>query len=244
LPAADVVAEDVEVGGFREAAEAFLAVEVVPREEVVISLQVREVFPEVATPSLAVAVSLGAAVFLGAVAVVSPEAETISPAVVAAAFPEAAAVVFPAEAAAVPLDRIAFRTILHCSPILEGRGRVAVGCHRVRPEVNTTAAVHRWEEARHNYRPEIDRGAILEVGPHNFLLAMKAALGHAQVIFHPSALVGAMPAIFSASPAGSGLALRSARQPQIDLINIPRIVLAVVNSPLLPTNAQIGAGAR
>jgi hypothetical protein len=238
LPAADVVAEDVEVGGFREAAEAFLAVEVVPREEVVISLQVREVFPAVATPSLAVAVSLGA------VAVVSPEAETISPTVVAAAFPGAAAVVFPAEAAAVPLDRIAFRTILHCSPILEGRGRVAVGCHRVRPEVNTTAAVHRWEEARHNYRPEIDRGAILEVGPHNFLLAMKAALEHAQVMFHPSALVGAMPAIFSASPAGSGLALRSARQPQIGLINIPRIVLAVVNSPLLPTNAQIGAGAR
>jgi hypothetical protein len=243
LPAADVVVEDVEVGGFREAAEAFLAVEVVPREEVVISLQVREVFPEVPATSLAVAVSLEAAVFLLAT-LVFLVAEPIFPVVEVGAFPGAAAVVFPAEAAAVPLDRIAFRTILHCSPILEGRGRVAVGCHRVRPGDITTAAIHRWEEARHNYRPEIDRGAILEVGPHNFLLAMKAALEHAQVMFHPSGLVGAMPAIFSASPAGSGLALRSARQPQIGLINIPRIVLAVVNSPLLPTNAQIGAGAR
>ena len=235
----------MEVGGFREAAEAFLAVEVVPREEVVISLQVREVFPKVAATSLAVAVSLEAAVFLAvAEEVVSLGAAAVFLVAEVGAFQGAAAVVFPAEAAAVPLDRIVFRTILHCSPILEGRGRAAVGCHRVRAEVNTTAPVHRWEEARHNYRLEIDRGAILEVGPHNFLLAMKAALDHAQVMFHPSALIGAMPAIFSASPAGSGLALRSARQPQIDLINLPRIVLAVVNSPLLPTNAQIGAGAR
>jgi hypothetical protein len=165
LPAADVVAGDVEVGGSREVAEAFLAVEVVFREEVAISLEAREVFPEVAAVSLAVAVSLIAAVFLAA-AVVSPEA---------GAFPGAVAVLFPAEVAAAPLDRIAFRTILRCSPISEGRGRVAAECHPVRPEVNPATVVHLWGEALHNYRPEIERIATPEIDPRKFPLAMKAA---------------------------------------------------------------------
>jgi hypothetical protein len=130
LPAG-VVAGDVEVGVSREVAEAFLAVEVVFREAVAISLGVREVFPEVAAVSLAVAVFLIAAVFLAA-AVVSPEAETVFPVLEAGAFP-----------GAVPLDRIAFRTILHCSPISEVRGRVAAECHPVQPEVNPATVVHR-----------------------------------------------------------------------------------------------------
>jgi len=113
---------------------------------------------------------------------------------------------------------------------------VVAECHRVQPEVNLATVVHRWEEAPHNCRPEID--------PRKFPLAMKAACEHVQVTFHPNARVGAMPAIFSASPAGSGLALHLARRPQIGLINFPRIVLAVVNNPLLPSNAQIGARAR
>jgi hypothetical protein len=141
LPAG-VVAGDVEVGVSREVAEAFLAVEVVFREAVAISLGVREVFPEVAAVSLAVAVFLIAAVFLAA-AVVSPEAETVFPVLEAGAFPGAAAVLFHAEAAAVPLDRIAFRTILHCSPISAVRGRVAAECHPVQPEVNPATVVHR-----------------------------------------------------------------------------------------------------
>jgi hypothetical protein len=242
LPA-DVVAGDVQVGGSREVAEAFLAVEVVFREEVAISLEAREVFPEVAGVSLAIAVSLIAAVFLAA-AVVSPEVETVFPVVEVGAFPGPAAVLFRAEAAAVPLDRIVFRTILHCSPISEGRGRVAAESHRVRPEVNPATVVQLWEEALHNYRPEIEWDATSEIDPRKFPLAMKPAWEHVQVMFHPNARVGVMPAIFSASPAGSGPALRSAGQPQITLVNSPRIVLAAVNSPLLLTNAQIGARVR
>lgn len=227
---------DVEVAGSRVVAEAFLAVEAVFREELAISLEVREVFPEVAGAYLAVAVSLGAAVFPAVVAVISPEAETVFPAVVAEGFPEAA-IVFLAGTVAVPLDITVLRTILRCSLISADHDQVVVTeCHRVQPEVNPATAVHRWEEALHNYRPEID--------PRKFPLAMKAARERVQVIFHPNARVGAMPAIFSASPAGSGLALRWARQPQIGLINFPRIVLVVVNSPLLPSNAQIGARAR
>jgi hypothetical protein len=232
LPA-DVVAGDVEVVGFREVAEAFLAVEVVFREEVAIFLEVREVFPEVAAVSLAVAVLLIAAVFL-AVVVVSPEAQTVFPVVQAGAF-QGAAIVLLAEAVAVPLDITVLRTILRCSPISADRDRVAVECHRVQSEVNP-ATVHQWEEALHNYRPEIDS--------RKSPLAMKAPQEHVQVMFHPNAQVGAMPAIFSASPAGSGPALRSAAQPQITLANSRRIVLAAVNGPLLHSNAQIGTRVR
>jgi hypothetical protein len=178
-------------------------VEVVFREEVAISLQAREVFPEVAAVSLAVAVSLVAPVFLVAAAVVSPEAGV---------FP-GAAIAFLAGAAAVPLDITVLRTILRCSPISEGRGRVAAECHRVRPEFNPATVVHLWEEALHNYRPEIEWVATSEIDPRKFPLAMKAAQEHVEVMFHPNVRVGAMPAIFSASPAGSRPALRSARQP-------------------------------
>ena len=109
---ADVVAEDVEVGGSREVAEAFLAVEVMFREEAAVSLEVTEVFPAVAAVSLAVAVLLAVA------EVVFPAAVFL--AVVAPAF-RGATVIFPAEAAAVPPD-IASRKILHCSPIWAARG--------------------------------------------------------------------------------------------------------------------------
>jgi hypothetical protein len=115
------------------AAEAFLAVEVMFREEVAVSLEVTGVFPLVA------AVSLAVAAFLAVAEVVCPAAVLL--AVVAPAF-RGAAVIFPVEAAAVPLDRTAFRTILHCSPIWADRGRVAVECHRVQPEVNQAAIVH------------------------------------------------------------------------------------------------------
>jgi hypothetical protein len=242
LPA-DGVAGDAEVEDSREVVEAFLAVKVVFRGERAISLEVREVFPAVATPSLAVAVSLGAAVFLGAVAVVSPEAETISPAVVAAGFPEAA-IVFPAEALAVPLDITVLRMILRCFPISADRDRVAAECHRVQPESNPAMAVHRWEEALHNYRPEIAWVATSEIDPRKFPLAMKAVHERVPLTFHPNARVGAMQAIFSASPAGSGLALRLAGQSRIAPVNFRRIVLAAVNDPLLRINVQIGARAR
>jgi hypothetical protein len=178
------------------AAEAFLAVEVIFQEEVAVSLEVTGVFPAVAAVSLAVAVSLGAAAFLAAVV---------------AAF-RGAAVVFPTQAAAVPLDRTVFRTILHCSPISADRGRVAVECHRVQPEVNRGAVVHRWAELRHSCRPPTGRIATWEVGLRNFRLAMKAAQEHVQVRFHPRARVEAMPAIFSVSPAGWEPALRSVGQ--------------------------------
>jgi hypothetical protein len=186
--AADVVAGDVEVGEAREVAEAFLAAEVVFREEVAIFLEAREVFREevaiflearevfreVAAVSLAVAVSLIAAVFLAAAVVVSPTGTRVFPVGVVVAFPRAAAAVLLAEAAAVLL-RIVFQPILRCSPISKGRGRVAAECHRVRPEVNPTTVVHLREEAQHNYRPEIEWVATSEVGLRKFPLAMKAA---------------------------------------------------------------------
>jgi hypothetical protein len=215
-------------------AEAFLVVEVVFREEVAIFLELREVFPEVAAVSLAVAVLLIAAVFLAA-AVVSLEAETVFPVAEAGAFP-GAAIVLPAGAVAIPLDITVLRTILRCSPISADRDRVAVECHRLQPEVNPATVVHRWEEALHNCRPEIE--------PRNFPLAMKAVNEHVQVMFHPNARIGATLAISSASPAGSGPALRSAGPPQITLANSRRIVLAAVNGPLLHSNARIGARVR
>ena len=219
------------------AAEAFLAVEVIFREEVAVSLEVTGVFPAVA------AVSLAVAAFLAAAEVVCPRAAAVFLAAVVAAF-RGAAIVFPTQAAAVLLDRTVFRTILHCSPISADRGRVAVECHRVQPEVNQGAVVHRWEELRHSCRPAIDRVATWEVGPRNFPLAMKAVKEHVQVRFHPSARTEAMPAIFSASQPGSGPALRWVGQSRIAPVNFPQIILVPVNGPLLLTNAQIGAHAR
>jgi hypothetical protein len=128
------VAGDAEVAGFRMAAEAFLAVEVMFREEAAVSLEVTEVFPAVA------AVSLAVAVFLAVAEVVCPGPAAVFLAVVAPAF-RGAAVIFPVEAAAVPPD-IASRKILHCSPIWAARGRVAVECHRAQREVNQAAIVH------------------------------------------------------------------------------------------------------
>jgi hypothetical protein len=239
---ADVVAGVVEAEDPREAAEAFLAVEVVFRGEVAISLEVREVFPEVAAISLAVAYPPDAAIFL-LVKLVSLAAVLIFPVVEAGAFPGAAAVVLPAEAAAVPLDITVLRTILHCSPISADRVRVAVECHRVQAEVNPATVVQRWEEAQYSCRPAIGRVATSEIDPRKFPLAMKAQ-EHVEVMFHPNVSVGAMPAIFSAWPAGSALALLSARQPQIGLTNFRRIVLAVLKSPLPLSNAQIGTDGR
>jgi hypothetical protein len=201
LPAAaDAEAADAEAGGaqvgdaqvevLHMAAEAFLAVEAIFREEVAISLEVTAVFPAVA------AVSLGVAVFL-------PAAEVL--------FPGAAAVDFQAEAAAVPLET-ALRTILHCFPISADRARVAVECHRVQPEVNPATVVQRWEEAQHSCHPAIGRVVTSEIDPRKFPLAMKAQ-EHVEVMLLPNVLVGAMRAIFSGWPAGSALALLSARQP-------------------------------
>jgi hypothetical protein len=211
------------------AAGAFLAVEVIFREEVAVSL--------------AVAVCPGAAVFLAAAKVASPAARAVFFVTVVAAF-RGAAVVYPAGAAAVPLDRTVFRRILHCSPISANRRRVAVECHRAQREVNQVALVHRWEEARHSCHPAIDRVATWEVGPRNFPLAMKGAKAHVQARFHRSARVEPMPAIFSASPAGSGPGQRSLGQSRISPVNFPRIVLARVNNPFLLSNAQIGTLAR
>ena len=148
------MAGDAEVVGDAEAAEAFLVAEVMFREEV--------------------AVSLGAAVFLAAVVVVSPAGRAVFFVTVVAAFREAA-VIFPPGAVAVPRDRIVFRKILRCSRISAEHVRVAVECHRVQPEVNQLAVVHRREEARHSCRPAIDRVATWEIGPRNFPLAMEAA---------------------------------------------------------------------
>jgi hypothetical protein len=156
------------------AAEAFLAVEVIFREEVAVSLEVTGVFPAVAAVSLAAAAFLGAAAFLAAAEVVCPGAAAVFLAAAVALF-RGAAVVFSPEAVAVPLDISVFRTILHCSLISAGRSRVAVECHRVQPEVNQAAVVHRCEEARQSCPPAIDRVATWEVGPRNFPLAMKAA---------------------------------------------------------------------
>jgi hypothetical protein len=106
------------------------------REEAAISLQVREAFPAVA------AVSLAVAVFLAVAEVVCPGPAAVLLVAVVEAF-RGAAVIFPVEAVAVPLDRTTvFRTILHCSPIWVDRGRVAVECHRAQREVNQAAIVH------------------------------------------------------------------------------------------------------
>jgi hypothetical protein len=156
----------------------------------------------------------------------------------------AAAILFPAEAAAVPLVPTVFRKILRCSPISADRGRVEVECHRVQPEVNQLAVVHRRAEARHSCRPAIDRVATWEIGPRNFLLAMEAAQEHVQVRFHLSARVEAMPAIFLASRPGSPPVLRSLGQSRISPVSFPRIVLALLNGLLLLTNAQIGTRVR
>ena len=134
------MAEDAEVvggaaaAGFRMAAEAFLAVEVMFREEAAVSLEVTGVFPAVA------AVSLAVAVFLAVAEVVCPGPAAVFLAVVAAAF-RGAAIILPVEAAAVPPD-MPSRKILHCSPIWAARGRVAVECHRAQREVNQAAIVH------------------------------------------------------------------------------------------------------
>ena len=133
-------AGDAEVAGFRMAAGAFLAAEVMFREEIAISLQVKGVFPAVAAVSLAVAVFLTVAVFLAAAAeVVCPGPTAAFLAIMAPAF-RGAVVIFRVEAAAVPPD-IPSLKIRHCSPIWAARGRVAVECRRVQPEVNQVAIV-------------------------------------------------------------------------------------------------------
>jgi hypothetical protein len=190
-----------------------------------------------------VAVSQGAAVFLAPAAVVSPAVRAVFFVTVVAACREAA-VIFPAGAVAVLRDRTLFRKILHCSPISAERVRVAVECHRVQPEVNQRAVVHRREEARHSCRPATDRAVKREIGPRNFPLAMEAAQETVKVRVLPSARVEAMPAIFSASRPGSGLALRSVGQSRIGPVSFPRIVPAPVNDPLLLSNAKIGTRAR
>jgi hypothetical protein len=213
------------------AAEAFLAVEATFREEVAVSLAVTSVSLAVAAVSLAAAAVVClvlAAVFL--LAVVAPF--------------RAAAILFPAEAAAVPLAPTMFRKILRCSPISAERGRVAVECHRVQPEVNPLVVVHRREEARRSCHLAIDRVATWEIGPRNFQFAMETAKERVQVRFHLSARVEAMPAIFSALPVGSRPVLRSAGQSRISPVSFLQIVLAPVNDLLLLSNAQIGTRAR
>jgi hypothetical protein len=116
------------------AAEAFLAAEVMFREEAAVSREVKEVFPAVAAASLAVAV------FLAVAEVVCPGPTSVLLAVVAAPF-RGAAVIFPVEAEAVPPD-IASRKILYCFPIWAARGRVAAECHRAQHELNQAAIVH------------------------------------------------------------------------------------------------------
>jgi hypothetical protein len=150
LPA-DEVAGDAEAEESREVAEVFLAVEVVFRGELAISLEVREVFPEVVGVSL-VAVFLAEAVFPAAEAVCRGAPAVLRTVVVAFRL---AAIVFPAEAVAVPLDITVLQTILRCSPISGDRDRVAAECHRVQPEFNPAMAVHRCKEALHSYRQEI-----------------------------------------------------------------------------------------
>jgi hypothetical protein len=73
---------------------------------------------------------------------------------------------------------------------------------------------------------------------------MKAVQERVQVRFQPSARVEATPEIFSESPPGLELALRSVGQSQISPISFLRIVLAQLKSLLLLTNAQIGTRAR
>jgi len=141
--------EDVQVGAVHMAAEAFLAVEVIFREEAAVSLEVTAVFPAVA------AVSLGAAIFLAAAEVLSPGATAVFLVVTAVAFLEVA-VIFRAQAATAPLHGTVLRMTLHCSPISADRDRVAVESHRVPPELNQAAVVPQWEEARHSYPPATD----------------------------------------------------------------------------------------
>ena len=156
----------------------------------------------------------------------------------------AAAILFPVEAAAVLLALTVFRKILRCSPILAERGRVAVECHRIQPEVNQLAVVHQRKEAQRSCHPAINRLVTLEIGSRNFPLAMEAPQEPVPVRVHPSAQVEPMPAIFSASPVGPRRALRSAGQSRISPVSFPRIVLAPVNGLLLLSNVQIGTRAR
>jgi hypothetical protein len=73
---------------------------------------------------------------------------------------------------------------------------------------------------------------------------MKAVQERVQVRFQPSARVKATPEIFSGSPPGLELALRSVGQSQISPLSFLRIVPAQVKGPVLLTNAQIGTRAR
>jgi hypothetical protein len=219
----------------REEAEAFLAAEVVFRQEAAISLEVAGVLPAVAAVSPAVVISSGAATFLEAVEPVS-QAPTVFLAAVLAALP-AAVVILQVGAASVPLDRIVWRTILPCSPISADRGRVAVDCHRVQPELNQAAIVHRQEEARHSCRPAIGPLATWEVGPRNFPVAIKTEPERARI--------EATSAIFSGFPVESALALHSLAPSRIGRINFRQIALVKINGPLLlRSNARIGALAR
>jgi hypothetical protein len=160
-------AEGVEAAGLRVAAEAFLGVEVVFREEIAVSLGATEA-------SLAVmAVSLEVAVSLPAGEAMSPAAVKVLLVVVVAVFP-AATIVFLAETVALPLDITVLRTILRCSPISAGRVRVAEDCHPIQSGLNRVAVVHRWGEAQHSCPPPIDQAATWLIGPRKFLLALKA----------------------------------------------------------------------
>lgn len=213
-------------------AEVFLAVEVAFRGELAISLEVREVFPEIVEVSLG-AVFLAAAIFLAAEAVCPGAPAVCLRAVVAFRL---AAIVFLAEAVAVPLDTTLLQTILRCSPISADRDRVAAECHRVQPELNPVTVVSQSEEPLHNYPREIDL--------RKFPLAMKPVHAHAQIILHPNVRLEAMRAIFWAWPVGLGRALRSAPQLQINPVSSPQIVLAAVKNLPLHSNAQIGTRVR
>jgi hypothetical protein len=142
LPAAvDAAAEggaavDAEAAGFRVAAEAFLAVEVVFREEIAVSLEVTEASLAVTAVSLAVAVSPTAE------EVICPAVVTVFLIAAVPVFP-AVTIVFLTEAVAVPLDITALRRILRCSPISAVRDRVAEECHRIQSGVNRAAVIHR-----------------------------------------------------------------------------------------------------
>lgn len=134
--AGDAEAGDAAAAGVRVAAEAFLGVEVVFREETAVSLELTEASLAVTAVSLAVAVSLPA------VEVISPAAVTVFLVAVVPVFP-AATIVFLAEAVALPLDITVLRRILRCSPISAGRVRVAEECHRIQSGINRVAVVHR-----------------------------------------------------------------------------------------------------
>jgi hypothetical protein len=131
----DAAAGGAEAAGVRVAAEAFLGVEVVFREEIAVSLEATEASLAVMAVSLEVAVSL-------AVEVMSPAAVTVLPVAVVPVFP-AATIVSLAEARALPLDITVLRTILRCSRISAARVRVAEECHRIQSGLNRVAVVHR-----------------------------------------------------------------------------------------------------